>query len=109
LPKKKPINLRPEMKRLKEGTASIIPLSVDFVNVLPSGQTLGVTSSVTITDSLGVDTTSAMLSSSSLDSTKMLAIIKAGSVGGHYNVLFTAITASYKFLKNVELEVVDVA
>jgi hypothetical protein len=97
------------MKRLKEGTASVVPLSVDFSRLLPTGQTLQVTSSVAITDSFGNDTTSAMLSSTVLDSTKMTAIIQAGAIGIHYKVLFTAITQLYTYQKIVELEVVAVA
>jgi hypothetical protein len=96
------------MKRLKEGIASIIPLSVDFVKVLPSGQTLQNTSSVTIKDSLDVDKTSEMLVESVLDSTKIVATIQGGVVGKHYQVLFTAITQDFKWEKAVELEVTEI-
>jgi hypothetical protein len=96
------------MKRLKEGIESIIPLSVDFVKVIPTGQTLQAGSNVTITDSLDVDKTSEMLVESALDSTKMVATIQGGEVGKHYRVLFTAITEDFKWEKAVELEVVAV-
>lgn len=96
------------MKRIKEGIGSVIPVSLDFSKVLPSGQTLQAGSSITISDSNGVDTTSAMLASSALDTTKMTANIQAGAIGSHYFILFSAVTQVYTYQKKVELEVIAV-
>ena len=89
----------------KQGADSIIPASLSFVRLLPVGQTLQATSSITITEGV-VDRTSAMLVSTTLDSTKISGVIQGGTVGTSYVILFTAITQAYKFLKRVQLEVV---
>lgn len=96
------------MKRIKEGIASIVPVTLDFVKLLPSGQTIQNTSSISITTTLGEDKTAEMLQATTLSDTAMSASVKSGAIGQTYFVIFTAITQSYKWVKKVDLEIVEV-
>ena len=91
---------------IEKQTVEIIPVSVDFVDLLPTGQVLQGTSDVKVFDAKGTDKTADMMSSSTIGNTRIDAIVKAGTAGEAYNIIFTAITQIYKFEEIITLYIV---
>jgi len=85
----------------------VVPVAMDFSNVLPTGETLQGTSDVKVYDADGVDKTSTMLTSKSVTSPKLNAIIKAGDSAKDYKITFIGITQNYRYEEDVTLKVRD--
>jgi hypothetical protein len=85
----------------------IVPCSVSFTKRLPTGETVGGSSTVVVTDADGGEVSGALLESDSVASPVISSIIKAGSDGSEYTITFTAITTptGYKLEEEVTLQV----
>jgi hypothetical protein len=85
--------------------AEKIPITLDLINYLPSAESIQPTSTVVITDSLGVNQNATILDAISISSPKITARIKAGTAGQVYTVTFTIVTENFIFEEEVRLEV----
>lgn len=82
-----------------------LPCGVDFVKLLPAGETIQGGSTVTVKDSAGGDVTSAIKASHAVNGTQIAAVLQAGTAGQTYTVTFKAVTQNYVFEEEVVLEV----
>lgn len=82
-----------------------LPCGVDFVKVLPAGETIQGSSTVTVKDAAGTDVTSSIKATHAINGTQITAIVQAGTAGETYTVTFKAVTQNYTFEEEVILEV----
>ena len=87
-------------------TAEIVPVPVDFTGALPSGETVGASSTVTATNSLGADVTGTLLSGKT-NTTTTLTITVLASLVGIFTITFTVNTSpsGFKIIEYMQLTV----
>jgi hypothetical protein len=82
-----------------------VPFTMDFSDVLPTGEVLQNTSDVKIYDSSGNDVSATMLHAKSIVSPNINAVVKAGTSLSNYKITFIAITQNYRFEEDITLKV----
>jgi phage-related protein len=82
-----------------------IPLAMDFINVLPIGETLQSSSDVKVYDGNGTDVSGTMLFFKTVVGSKVNAIIQNGADLGDYKITFIGITQNYQFEEDITLKV----
>jgi len=85
-----------------------IPIGIDFVDVLPDGESIVLASStIVVLDSLSADVTSTIRDSGpTVTGTTLNGVFKAGTHNQTYLITFTAQTTNgYKFEEEVKLRV----
>jgi hypothetical protein len=90
-------------------TTEIIPLTVDFTAALPTGETVGATSTVTAATNATppVDATTALLTGQTNTTVLLTATVKASAIGT-WMLTYTAITSpgGFKIVEYLQLTVI---
>ena len=87
----------------------VIPVTLNFRALLPTGETLQPASDVTALLIDGqIDATSDLVQSVAVNPESIVATIKNGDNGKKYKLTFTAVTQSYRFEEEVFLTVKEI-
>lgn len=88
--------------------SEIYPISVDYSDVLDTGETIS-SESVTATDSAGTDVTATLIDSTEISGSTIKAVIKAGTTGNKYKLTFKATTSdSNLYEDDITMRVVEI-
>ena len=77
----------------------IVPLAVDFVNVVPNTETAdSKSSSIKAYDSSGVEVSSTLIDGTTLSAYKLTAKVKAGTDGQSYKIVYKLATSTSGYI-----------